>query len=117
MTRPPCERWIDGEPSVSLYKPVGIPAYQLEEVTLPLDAYEAIRLCDLEGLYQEEAARRMGISRATLGRILAAGRRTVARALTEGLVLRIEGGPVKCRPGRGRRAGRAAKSESDKQGE
>ncbi len=112
MTRPPCERWIDGEPNVSLYKPVGIPAYELEEVVLQLDAYEAIRLCDLEGMYQEQAADRMGISRATLGRVLTAGRKVVARALTEGLVLRIEGGPVKCRPGRGRRMGACEKKKA-----
>ena len=48
------------------------------------DELEAIRLCDAEGLYHEEAAERMGVSRQTLGRILSAARQKVALALTEG---------------------------------
>ena len=36
----------------------------LEEVVLALDEFEAIRLADLQGLYQEQAAELMKISRA-----------------------------------------------------
>jgi predicted DNA-binding protein (UPF0251 family) len=66
----------------------------LDEVMLGVDEFEAIRLADLEGLYQEVAAERMGVSRQTFGRIVAAGRAKVAEALVKGKALRIEGGVV-----------------------
>jgi predicted DNA-binding protein (UPF0251 family) len=77
-----------------LFKPAGIPARLLEEVVLTLDELEALRLADLEGEYQEAAAARMGVSRATFGRIVGEARRKVAEALVQGKALRIEGGPV-----------------------
>ena len=54
-----------------------------------LDEFEAIRLADLEGLYQEAAAERMGISRATFGRILDSAHRKVAEVLAGGRCLRL----------------------------
>jgi predicted DNA-binding protein (UPF0251 family) len=66
----------------------------LESTSLSLDGLEALRLADLEGLYQEEAARRMGISRATFARVLTEARRAVAEALLEGRALLIGGGEV-----------------------
>jgi predicted DNA-binding protein (UPF0251 family) len=71
---------------------------ELEQVTLTLDGLEALRLADLEGLYQEEAADRMGISRATFGRVLAAARKAVADALVNGKSVAIEGGVIDRRP-------------------
>ncbi len=59
-----------------------------------MDEFEAIRLADLEGLYQEQAAERMNVSRQTFGRIVESARRKVAQVLSEGLALRIEGGEV-----------------------
>ena len=94
MPRPCCRRRIAGAPPAGVFKPAGIPGRFLEEVVLGLDGLEALRLADLEGLYQEEAAARMGVSRATFGRIVAEARRRVAEALVEGKLLRIEGGPV-----------------------
>jgi predicted DNA-binding protein (UPF0251 family) len=82
----------------------------LQQVALTVDELEAIRLADLEGLYQEEAAQRMNISRQTFGRILEAAHRKVADALVNGKALSIEGGPIeiaeppgprRCRRGRG----------------
>lgn len=61
---------------------------------MTLDEYEALRLADLEGLYQDEAALRMNISRPTFSRIIDGARRKMAEVLVEGKVLRIEGGPV-----------------------
>ncbi len=72
----------------------GVPARSLVEIVLTVDEFEALRLADYEGLYQKQAAERMGISRPTFGRIVEAARRKVARALVEGGVLRIEGGVV-----------------------
>lgn len=57
---------------------------------LSLDELETIRLADHEGLYHEQAAERMNISRPTFGRILGEARRKVAEALIDGKALRIE---------------------------
>ena len=80
-------------PTHQNFKPRGVPMRLLREVYLPVDGLEAMRLVDLEGLDQAEAAGRMGVSRQTLGRILAVARRNVTQALTEGLALRIEDEP------------------------
>jgi uncharacterized protein len=50
---------------------------------------EALRLVDLEGLSQEEAGERMGVSRGTVWRLLQSARTKIARALTEGRQLQI----------------------------
>ena len=76
------------------YKPIGRPVGTLEVEELQLDELEALRLADLEGLYQEAAAERMGVSRATFSRILSRARSAVARALIEERVLVIGEGPV-----------------------
>jgi rubrerythrin len=61
---------------------------------MSLDELEALRLAHLEGLYQEEAAARMGVSRATLGNILASAHRKAADMLVHGKMIVIEGGTV-----------------------
>ena len=67
---------------------------ELEQVTLTLDEVEALRLADLEALYQEVAAKKMNISGATFARIIEQARRKVAEALIHGKALRLEGGTV-----------------------
>ena len=67
---------------------------ELAEVVVSEDGLEAIRLADVEGLYHDEAARRMGVSRATFGRVLEVARRALGEAITQGRALRIEGGNV-----------------------
>lgn len=94
MARPPCPRRVAAPPPFGYFKPAGVPVTSLDEVTLSVDEFEALRLADLEGLYQDAAARRMGISRATFARIVEASRRKVAEALVHGRALRIAGGPV-----------------------
>jgi len=81
-------------PEKILFRPEGCPSSSCEEVLLTLDEYEAIRLADLEGLYQEQAAALMNVSRQTFGRIVESARRKVADVLVKGKALRIEGGPV-----------------------
>jgi hypothetical protein len=78
-----------------VFHPEGIPAPDFAGIVLALDEFEAIRLADLEGLYQEQAAERMRVSRPTFGRILAAAHRKVAEALSNGKTLKIEGGTVR----------------------
>jgi uncharacterized protein len=67
---------------------------ELDEVVMTLDEFEAMRLADLEGLYQEQAAEQMNVSRTTFSRIIDAAHRKIADALVHGKALRIEGGPV-----------------------
>lgn len=61
-------------------------------LTMNVEELEALRLCDLEGLDQEDAAKRMGVSRGTLQRILYAARQKSAKALCEGMGVLIQGG-------------------------
>jgi predicted DNA-binding protein (UPF0251 family) len=80
-----------------------MPPWGREEIVLPIEALEAIRLSDFEGLDHETAAIRMNVSRQTFGRILAEARAIVAEALVMGKVLRIQGGHFEMPPrGRGR---------------
>jgi predicted DNA-binding protein (UPF0251 family) len=68
---------------------------QLEVVELRLDELEAFRLADQEGLHHTVAGKKMGVSRATFGRILEEARRKIAEALIEGKVLQFGGGEVR----------------------
>lgn len=94
MPRPFCPRRIAGRPGATVFKPAGIPSRELEEVVMTLDEFEALRLADLEGLYQEQAAQQMNVSRPTFSRVVDAAHRKLADALVHGKALRIEGGPV-----------------------
>ncbi len=94
MPRPKRCRRIAEEPGYRIFKPAGVPASGIEELVLGLDELEAIRLADVEGLYQEDAAAEMNVSRQTFGRILASARRKVANALVNGKALRIKGGNI-----------------------
>ena len=64
-----------------IYKPKGIPLKDIETTELSLDQFEAIRLCDGERLEQDEAGRRMGISRGTIQRLLYSGRQQIVNAI------------------------------------
>lgn len=94
MPRPRHYRQVGCMPLSNYFKPRGIPLAALEEVVLTVDEFEALRLADLQGLYQEKAAEKMNVSRQTFGRILESAHKKVAEALTGGKALRIEGGPV-----------------------
>ena len=94
MPRPRQCRRIGQLPQVTYYKPRGVPLRTLQHVDLTVDELEAIRLADLERLYQEQAAQRMNVSRQTFGRILDAAHAKVADALVNGKALSIQGGPV-----------------------
>ena len=92
------------------FKPQGIPARVLQEVALPIEGLEALRLSDLDKLDHETAAARMNISRQTFGRVLAEAREIVAEGLVTGKMIRIQGGSYSLpsagthgRGGRGRR--------------
>jgi uncharacterized protein len=92
MVRPRNCRRVSLMPQSRYFKPRGIPLSELEEVILTVDEFEAIRLADHEGLYQEQAAEKMNVSRQTFGRIIESGHRKVSEALVQGKALKIEGG-------------------------
>jgi predicted DNA-binding protein (UPF0251 family) len=65
------------------------PAGNLEPVVMDFAELEAFRLVDLEGLSQEEAGRKMGVSRGTIWRLVQSARRKAAQALSKGRPLNI----------------------------
>lgn len=94
MARPKCPRFIAEAHNTAYFKPRGIPLYKLQETELTFDELEAVRLADLEGLYQEQAAQRMNVSRATFGRIVESAHHKIADALINGKAIKIEGGVI-----------------------
>jgi predicted DNA-binding protein (UPF0251 family) len=72
------------------FKPTGIPMSEVERISLTRDELEALKLCDLDDLTQEDAGARMGVSRGTVQRILSAARKKVATALTQGRAIVFE---------------------------
>jgi predicted DNA-binding protein (UPF0251 family) len=94
MPRPSNCRRVGCLPQANFYKPRGIPLSVLQNITLNFDELEAIRLTDLQGLYQEQAAEKMNVSRQTLGRILESAHKKIADALVNGKALLIEGGNI-----------------------
>ena len=85
MARPTKYRTVE-------FFPVGKKECELEEVELKVEELEAIRLKDIEGLTQEECAKKMEISRQTFQNIIESGRKKIAIALTQGKAIKIAGG-------------------------
>jgi len=79
---------IFGEEKV--FRPVSIPMSQLELLPLEMDEFEAMRLCDHDGLSQIEAAEKMGVSRGTIQRLLQKARFKIVEAFLEskGLIIK-----------------------------
>ena len=101
MTRPRKLKLVEEAPRSDYYKPRGIPMSELEETNITLEELEALRLVDLEGLYQVEAAGRMGVSRQTIQRMITGARAKLVGAILDGKALRIEGGSYVMREGAG----------------
>jgi len=85
--RPKKIRNCQGSFCGNAYKPTGTPLTELKKIHLHRDELEALRLCDREGMTQEEAGLSMGVSRGTIQRIITNARRKTAAALTEGHAL------------------------------
>ena len=62
----------------------------LEEVCLGIDELEAVRLSDLQEMYQADAAEKMEVSRQTFGNILKSVHAKIADALINGKAIRVE---------------------------
>lgn len=109
MPRPIKCRRVQNDIRSGCFKPSGVRGCDLQEVVLSMDELEALRLADLESMYQEEAAQQMEVSRQTFGNILKAAHAKVADCLVNSKKLKIEGGIVKCS---GRRNQKNCKGEN-----
>jgi uncharacterized protein len=89
--RPRLRRTITGNPESRCYKPCCCPEQEGEGISLHPDEIELIRLIDLEGLEQEEAAENLGVSRKTAWRDLHEARRKIADALVNGKGIQMSG--------------------------
>ena len=88
--RPRRTRTITGTSASRCYKPccqVG----KGEGISLQPEEIELIRLIDLDGLEQEEAAEKLGVSRKTAWRDLHEARRKIADALVNGKSIEMAG--------------------------
>ena len=65
------------------------PCLNPEPIELTYPEYDVLRLIDLEGLTQEEAAKKMKTSRGTIWRLVQSGRKKIIQALTESRPLLI----------------------------
>lgn len=89
MSRPKHKRHIQFNPEVLYFKPRGVPLSTLEEVELLPDELEALKLHDVDGLDQVEAAKKMNISQPTFGRILDKAYKKIAIAIIKGKAIKI----------------------------
>jgi predicted DNA-binding protein (UPF0251 family) len=92
LPRPRRRRWVGHEPGVTFFKPRGVPMNQLEEITISIEEYEALKLADLQGKSQKDSAERMGVSQPTFNRLLSAARKKISNAIVNGKAIKIEGG-------------------------
>lgn len=88
MPRQKCRRATSYQPLITRFVPKG--SAHSECVTLIPEEIEALYLMDLRGLYQEEAAAKMEVSRPTFARIIKTARQKVTLALLCGQALHLE---------------------------
>ena len=115
MARPKKRRCCRRYNADRVFKPRGIPMGKLESRVLSLDQFEALRLCDMDRLDQEEAGQLMGVSRGTIQRLLYSARQQLVEAIisNNAIIVNLEeseacyaGMHSSQRKGRGRRAGK-----------
>ncbi|MEA1982502.1 MAG: DUF134 domain-containing protein [Campylobacterota bacterium] len=84
------DRNIEEDYSGVCFKPCGYDRSELERVVIFEDEMEALRLADNEGLYQQECADRMEISRTTFARLVESARKKIADALVNKKAIRVQ---------------------------
>ena len=90
--RPKKTRYVECRPGERCFKPLCKKGKKVECVAITLDELEAMRLADLKGMRQEDAAKCMEISRPTFARIIESGRKKVADGLVNIKCIKVEGG-------------------------
>jgi Predicted DNA-binding proteins len=89
--RPRVRRIIEGSADARCYEPRCCPEKDGAIVTLTPEEIELLRLIDIEGLEQEEAAARLGVSRKTAWRDLHDTRKKITDALVNGKGIEMTG--------------------------
>lgn len=89
MVRPRLCRRIEFNPSITYFKPQGVPMRELEIIELTAEEVEALRLKNTEELEQEEAAKKMNTSQSTFQRILSSAYKKITEALISGKAIKI----------------------------
>lgn len=89
--RPRIRRRVTVNGELRCYGPRCRVSTEEEVVTLRPDEIEVLRLIDLEGMEQEEAAIFLGVSRRTVWKDLHDARRKVADALVNGKMIEVSG--------------------------
>jgi predicted DNA-binding protein (UPF0251 family)/predicted Fe-Mo cluster-binding NifX family protein len=92
MARPIRKRCVFLQPESNYFKPAGIPLKDISVVILFYEELESLRLKELEGYEQKEAAKKMNVSQPTFHRILTEARKKISDALVNGKAIKIEGG-------------------------
>jgi len=98
--RPMKPRFVRVIPGTMRFAPVdpsGFPLLETDPIYMSYDEYEAFRLIYHEGLNQEKAADRMGVSRGTVWRCLESARSKVASMLVERRLLVLTPSPPRPR--------------------
>jgi len=90
MARPKIPRCTRFRPNVFYFKPRGIPLGELDEVEIKPDELESLKLHEIDGCSQIEAAGKMKISQPTFARLLTSAHQKIALAIIKGKAIRIE---------------------------
>jgi len=89
MPRPRLCRRIRFIPSITYFKPQGVPMRFLEIVELSTEEVEALRLKNIKDLDQVECAKLMKTSQSTFQRILSSAYKKITEALIKGKAIKI----------------------------
>ncbi len=89
MTRPRLCRRIRFNTNTTYFKPQGVPMRFLEIVELTTEEMESLRLKNVKGLDQEQAAKEMNTSQSTFQRILSSAYKKISDALVNGKTIKI----------------------------
>ncbi len=89
MSRPRLNRRVCFNPNVTYFKPRGVPMSTLDIVELTLEETEALRLKNVDGLSQNECAKKMNTSQSTFQRILSSAYNKISDAIINGKAIKI----------------------------
>jgi len=89
MPRPRLCRRIRFNTNITYFKPQGVPMRFLDIVELTVEEVEALRLKNVQGLDQEQAAKEMDTSQSTFQRILSSAYKKTSDALINGKAIKI----------------------------
>lgn len=89
MPRPKRLRKIAFDPTVTYFKPRGIPLSALKEVDISLDELEAVRLKYVEKINNEQASKLMKVSSSTFQRLISSALQKIIGGIVNGKSIKI----------------------------